>query len=124
MGLDGEDALGIRQAEFAGEMACAIEPLGLGRDGDGAFFDAAVSLVHLVVACQPVGRSIGELVFDLPPDGGLVGLDREEIIAPATEDGLPGLFGLVNEAHYAPRQLRGGRNAPSTWEELPSAAPH
>ena len=85
-GLDADDALGFRQAELAGKVALAFEPMGLGRDGDGALFD--VALVRRMVAGHPVKRCIGEIVFDLLADGGLVGLDREEVIGPAAEDGI------------------------------------
>ena len=69
-------------------MACAIEPIGLDRDGDGALLDAAVTLVCLVMAGQPVKRCIGEIAFDLAPYGGLVGLDGEEIVSTFIADGL------------------------------------
>ena len=41
-----------------------------------------------MVAGQPVRRRIGEIVFDLLPDGGLIGFDGKQIVSTGIADGL------------------------------------
>src|SRR3546814_3195316 len=66
---DAHDGGGTGQAQFAGEAARAGEPIGLARDGDAAFFDAAVALVVVGDGIEGFCGSVGEEGLDLGTQG-------------------------------------------------------